>query len=69
MVGRAAPPVGRSGVHLEVGAPSTAPLVGSTGRHFFMPGFYLARLAYRIVLSLALGLGGGMAWARQDPET
>jgi hypothetical protein len=34
-----------------------------------MPDFHAKRLAYRVVLFLAMGLSSGMAWAQQAPDT
>jgi hypothetical protein len=69
MVDRAAALVGRLLVHIAVGAPSAGPPAVGSGSGFVMASTQPVRLAYRVLLLLAAGLGSGTAWAQQPTET
>jgi hypothetical protein len=69
MVDRAPPIVGRSGVHVALGASSAEPPACSSKGCFVKASSQPVRLAYRVLLLLAVGLCGGTAWAQQAPDT
>jgi hypothetical protein len=69
MVDRAPPVVGRSDVHVALGASSAEPPAGSSRGCFVMAGSQPVRLAYRVLLLLAVCLCSETAWAQQSPET
>ena len=68
MVDRAPPVVGRSGVHVALGAPPANALGGGFERRFGTVSSQPLRLAFRVLLALVVGLSGGVARAQQPPD-
>ena len=68
MVDRAPPVVGRSGVHVALGAPPADVLGGSLESRFGTVSSQPMRLDFRVLLVLSVGLSGGVARAQQPPD-
>jgi hypothetical protein len=69
MVDRAPPVVGRSGVHVALGASPTDVLGGSFESRFGTVSSQPMHLAFPVLLVLAVGLSGGVAQAQQPPDS
>jgi hypothetical protein len=68
MVDRVPPVVGRSGVHVALGAPPADALGGTFASRSGTFGRQPMRLAFRVLLVLAVGLDGGVAWAQEPSD-